>query len=123
MLFSVVTVALNSESTIGDTLTSVRSQQFEDYEHIIIDGASKDGTLDVVRSNQHSRLRWNSEPDGGLYDAMNKGLHMAQGDYVLFLNSDDFFLVPTPSHWLPRGSPKQMRTASLPMSNSYAWMG
>lgn len=91
MLFSVVTVALNSERTIGDALKSVAKQDFGDYEHVVVDGASRDGTLDVVKRHDHPRLRWMSEPDKGLYDAMNKGLRMARGDYVVFLNSDDFF--------------------------------
>jgi glycosyltransferase involved in cell wall biosynthesis len=91
MLFSVVTVALNSEKTITDTLVSVAAQSCVDYEHIVVDGKSRDGTLDLVEQNRHARLRCLSEPDQGLYDAMNKGIALAKGDYVLFLNSDDSF--------------------------------
>ena len=94
MLFSIVTVALNSQNTIADTLRSVASQSFNDYEHVIIDGASIDGTLSVIEAHRHDHLRWSSEPDKGLYDAMNKGLRQARGDYVLFLNSDDFLCNP-----------------------------
>jgi glycosyltransferase involved in cell wall biosynthesis len=94
MLFSIITVALNSEKTIADTLTSVATQNYVDYEHIVVDGSSTDSTLDLVEQNRHARLRWVSEPDQGLYDAMNKGIAMARGDYVLFLNSDDLFCRP-----------------------------
>jgi glycosyltransferase involved in cell wall biosynthesis len=90
MRLSIVTVCYNSATTIGDTLRSVEAQQFEDYEHIVIDGASTDNTLDVVRSARHPRLQVHSEPDKGIYDAMNKGLFKAKGDYVQFLNSDDY---------------------------------
>lgn len=91
MRFTVVTVCFNSEATIRDTLVSVAAQDYEDFEHIVIDGGSRDGTLDVVRGMAHARLEWMSEPDRGFYDAMNKGLRRATGDYVIFLNSDDYF--------------------------------
>jgi glycosyltransferase involved in cell wall biosynthesis len=91
MLFSIITVSLNSERTIGDTLKSVESQDCGDYEHIVVDGASTDTTLDIIEQHRHPRMRHNSEADRGLYYAMNKGLSLAKGDYVLFLNSDDFF--------------------------------
>ncbi len=91
MRFSIVTVSLNSERTISDTLRSVASQSFDDYEHIVVDGASRDGTLDLVRRHPDPRLRLISEPDDGFYDAMNKGARAARGDYVIFLNSTDYF--------------------------------
>jgi glycosyltransferase involved in cell wall biosynthesis len=90
MLISVITVCYNSARTIGQTLESVASQSFTDYEHIVVDGASKDDTMDVVEAHRHERLSAVSEPDKGIYDAMNKGLARATGDYVQFLNSDDF---------------------------------
>lgn len=90
-LISVITITYNASSTLGATMRSVRSQQFTDYEHIIIDGASKDDTLSVARGEATERLRILSEADSGLYDAMNKGLQMARGKYVLFLNSGDRF--------------------------------
>lgn len=90
MLFSVITVCFNSAHTIASTLSSVAEQDFADYEHIIVDGASTDDTVDVVRLHSSPKLRWLSEPDNGLYDAMNKGLRLAKGEYVLYLNSDDF---------------------------------
>lgn len=92
MRFSIITVCFNSERTIGDTLKSVAGQDWPDFEHIVVDGASTDGTMVVVEAHRHARLLTHSEPDQGIYDAMNKGLHLAKGDYVLFLNSDDFLL-------------------------------
>lgn len=91
MRITVVTVCFNAERTIADTIRSVLAQSHESYEHIIVDGASTDGTLALVRSLQHDRMKVLSEPDKGLYDAMNKGAALASGDFVGFLNSDDFF--------------------------------
>lgn len=90
-LVSVVTVAFNAAQTIEHTLRSVRSQRGVRLEHIVVDGASHDGTVERVRSSAHAPDVIISEPDRGVYDAMNKGLARAQGDYVGFLNSDDFF--------------------------------
>jgi glycosyltransferase involved in cell wall biosynthesis len=91
MRISVITVCHNAEKTITDTIQSILAQDFADYEHIIVDGASTDGTLDVVERLRHDKLKVVSEPDRGLYDAMNKGLALAGGDLIGFLNSDDFF--------------------------------
>lgn len=91
MKLSVVTVCLNSVHTIADTLESVRTQRHPDVEHIIVDGASTDGTLDVIRNARPPVARVISEPDRGLYDAMNKGIRLATGDYLGFLNSDDMY--------------------------------
>lgn len=91
MRFSVVTVCFNSETTIRDALVSVAAQDYEDFEHVVVDGSSRDGTVAAVRAMAHARLQWVSEPDRGVYDAMNKGLRLATGDYVIFLNSDDYF--------------------------------
>lgn len=88
-LISIVTITFNAENTLRRTMSSVASQTFRNYEHLIIDGASTDATLDIARSNPDARIL--SEKDRGLYDAMNKGLRMAKGDYVLFLNSGDTF--------------------------------
>lgn len=88
-LISIITITYNAAETIGVTMASVAEQTFVDYEHVIIDGASRDATLGIVRS--YAGVRILSEPDKGLYDAMNKGLHMAKGKYVLFLNSGDTF--------------------------------
>lgn len=90
MLFSILTPSYNSEKTIVDTLESVQKQSFANIEHIIIDGNSKDNTLRVVSDFSHvSKVV--SEPDKGIYDAMNKGVKMATGDVIGILNSDDVY--------------------------------
>lgn len=97
MKVSIVTVTYNSEATVRDTLESVLAQTYGDIEHIVVDGASDDHTLDIVQELEPvygGRLRWVSERDGGIYDAMNKGIDMATGDVVGFLNSDDYFTSP-----------------------------
>ena len=91
MKISVITVCYNAQQTIGETIASVAAQRWPDFEHIVVDGQSPDGTLAIVESHRHPRLRIVSEPDAGMYDAMNKGLRLAAGDYVGFLNADDFF--------------------------------
>lgn len=94
MKISIVTVSHNSESTIRSTLESVLAQIYADYELIIVDGASSDGTMEVVREFEPrfgDKLRYISEPDYGIYDGMNKGIAMASGDVIGFLNSDDYF--------------------------------
>lgn len=91
MKISVITVAYNSAATIRDTIESVLSQTHPDIEHIIIDGASEDGTMDVVNAYRDRIATIVSEPDRGLYDAMNKGIQLATGDVVGILNSDDFY--------------------------------
>ncbi len=91
-LISIVTITFNAAATLPATMKSVAGQTFNDYEHILIDGASTDGTLGIARSNPYMRIL--SEKDNGLYDAMNKGLRLARGKYVLFLNSGDTFRTP-----------------------------
>lgn len=91
-LISIVTITYNAGDTVGRTLDSVARQTFTDYEHIIVDGASKDGTLTVVAAAPApGRRRVYSEPDHGLYDAMNKGIGHARGTYLIFLNAGDKF--------------------------------
>jgi glycosyltransferase len=87
---SIITAAFNSEKTIYDTLQSVASQSYSNIEHIIIDGASKDSTLKVVSEFNHL-AQLISEPDNGIYDAMNKGIQLASGDIIGILNSDDVY--------------------------------
>lgn len=87
---SVVTVAFNSAQTIERTLESVAAQTYPHVEHIIVDGGSADGTMEIVRRFERSGLRWISERDRGMYDAMNKGLALATGMCVGILNSDDW---------------------------------
>lgn len=94
MKISIVTATYNSSSTVRDTIESVLKQSYQDYEYIIVDGNSKDNTIDIVaefKDRFNGRLRWVSEPDKGIYDAMNKGIEMATGEVVGILNSDDFF--------------------------------
>lgn len=91
MLFSIITVCYNAAATIEPTLKSVAEQSWADYEHIIMDGASKDATLEVCRRNASERTRIVSEPDRGIYDAMNKAMDMASGQYLIFLNAGDAF--------------------------------
>lgn len=94
MKISLVTATYNSEATIRDTIESVLNQTYKDIEYWIIDGGSTDGTIDIIQSYESiftGRLRWISEPDRGIYDAMNKGIEHATGDVVGILNSDDFF--------------------------------
>ena len=91
MKISVITVSYNSAATIVDTVRSVACQSHTDIEHLVIDGLSTDDTVKVVESNRHPNLVLSSEPDMGIYDAMNKGLARATGDIIGFLNADDFF--------------------------------
>lgn len=90
-LFSIITVSFNAAETIEPTLKSVNQQTFNDYEHLIIDGKSNDATLDIAKRYDRPELSIASEPDHGIYDAMNKGLKAAKGDYVIFLNAGDTF--------------------------------
>ncbi len=91
MKISVVTASFNSEATIGYTIESFLKQTHADKEMLVIDGVSRDGTLKVVESFASPDIRVISEPDKGVYDAMNKGFHRFSGDAIGFLNSDDTF--------------------------------
>lgn len=94
MKVSVITVTYNSFSTIEDTIKSVLRQTCPNIEYIVVDGASTDGTLDVIKQYEpqfKGRMKWISEKDKGIYDAMNKGIQMATGDVVGILNSDDYY--------------------------------
>lgn len=90
-LVSVITVTWNSARTIRDAIESVLSQDYASIEHVVIDGGSTDGTIDIVRSYGNKIGRFVSEKDGGIYWAMNKGLKLSRGSMVLFINSDDRF--------------------------------
>ncbi len=95
MKLSIITVTYNSGKTLRDTIESVLSQTYTNYEYIIVDGASKDNTIDIIKEYEpkfNGRMLWISEPDKGLYDAMNKGIRIATGDVVGTLNSDDFYI-------------------------------
>lgn len=91
---SIITPVLNRAETIEHVLTSVAAQSYRPIEHIIVDGGSTDGTVEIVESFSRSSqvpVRWISEPDRGMYDAINKGLRMARGDVLAYLNSDDLY--------------------------------
>lgn len=89
--FTVVTVCFNAQKTISKTVNSVLAQDYDNYEYIIIDGASTDSTLKILNSVRDDHLKIKSEPDKGIYDAMNKALDMSSGDFLIFLGSDDLF--------------------------------
>lgn len=94
MKVSIITATFNSVRTLNETIKSVLAQTYADIEYIIVDGASTDGTLDIIQKSAPlfgGRLKWLSERDGGIYDAMNKGIQMATGEIVGILNSDDYF--------------------------------
>ena len=91
MKISIITVCYNSATTIEKTILSVASQTYANIEYIIVDGNSKDNTLEILKKHENKILKWISEPDKGLYDAMNKGIAMATGDLIGILNSDDTF--------------------------------
>lgn len=91
MKISVVTICYNSVSLIEGTLKSVTEQTYPNVEYIVIDGASKDGTTEIIRRYEDRISYWVSEPDKGIYDAMNKGISAATGDYIIFMNAGDVF--------------------------------
>lgn len=86
-LVSVITVSCNAKYSIEDTIISVLNQSYKNIEYIIIDGASNDGTVDIIK--KYDSIIWISEPDNGIYDAMNKGLELCKGQWILFLGADD----------------------------------
>ncbi|MDL2265619.1 glycosyltransferase [Parabacteroides sp. OttesenSCG-928-G07] len=87
--FSIITITYNASRWLEDTILSILNQSYPHIEYIIIDGASTDGTVDIIRKYASKISYWISEPDKGLYDAMNKGLQAATGDYVWFINAGD----------------------------------
>lgn len=95
MKVSIITVCFNSERTIEDTLKSISCQSYDNIEHVVIDGGSSDRTVSIIENYKLHDLVFLSEPDQGIYDAFNKGLHFATGDIVGFLNSDDQFYSDT----------------------------
>ena len=89
---SIITACLNAESTIERTINSITEQTYHNIEHIIIDGGSTDSTLDIINTHDKRITYWISEKDGGIADAMNKGLAHANGDYILFIHADDYLI-------------------------------
>ena len=94
MLFSIITVTYNAAKVLRPTLDSVKAQSFRDFEYLVIDGASSDDTLQLVKDAGIATTSVWSEPDKGLYDAMNKALKKAKGEYLIFLNAGDAFATP-----------------------------
>lgn len=91
--FSIITISFNSEKTIERTINSVLAQTCKNYEYIVVDGNSKDATLDIIKKYEpmfEGRMSWKSEPDKGIYDAMNKGIRRSKGDIIGIVNSDDW---------------------------------
>ena len=94
MKISIITVCYNSASTIRDTFESVLRQTYSDIDYVVIDGNSNDETVSIIKEYEqrfNGKMRWISESDNGLYDAMNKGIKMAAGDIIGILNADDYY--------------------------------
>ena len=90
-LISIITAVLNNEKYLQECLDSLHNQRYKNYEHIIIDGGSTDKTIDILKKNENKIDYWLSENDKGIYDAFNKGMSLARGEYIGFLNSDDIY--------------------------------
>jgi glycosyltransferase involved in cell wall biosynthesis len=90
-LITIITVTLNSEKHLEECLESLHSQNYTNYEHVVIDGGSTDGTLEIIKKNDHRIDYWISKKDNGIYDAFNIGMDLARGKYIGFLNSDDVY--------------------------------
>jgi glycosyltransferase involved in cell wall biosynthesis len=98
---SIITVTYNCRDLLVKTIESVCNQSFKDFEYLVIDGKSTDGTIEVINRNLDKISYWVSQPDNGIYDAMNKGLQAATGDYVIFLNAGDTFFESTTLEKIP----------------------
>ena len=97
---SVITVTYNAEKTLERTVASVKEQTYPFIQHVIVDGNSADGTIDIIRRHANKKMKWVSEPDKGLYYAMNKAAVLADGDYLCFLNAGDTFHSDETVGWL-----------------------
>lgn len=91
MKYTVITVCYNNKIGLEGTIKSVIHQTYKDFEYIIIDGASTDGSIDIIKKYSNHISHWVSEPDKGVYSAMNKGIKIAQGEYIIFMNAGDTF--------------------------------
>lgn len=105
MKLSVITINLNDAKGLEKTINSVVSQTFSDYEFIVIDGQSKDNSVDIIRKNENKISYWVSEKDTGIYNAMNKGIREAKGEYCYFLNAGDILPSPDVFEKVFRGDP------------------
>ena len=94
MKISIITICFNAAGDLEKTIKSVRTQVFNDYEYIVVDGGSKDATSEIIKSNADVITKWVSEPDKGIYDAMNKGVKMASGEWIIMMNAGDYFAEP-----------------------------
>ena len=91
MKFSIITINYNNKDGLEMTINSVLGQSFQGFEYIIIDGGSTDGSIDIIKKYESRIDYWVSEPDNGVYNAMNKGIRKATGDYINFMNSGDAY--------------------------------
>lgn len=94
LTISIITICRNVADDLERTIRSVESQTFREYEYIVVDGNSTDNTLDVIKQHQSVITKWVSEPDKGIYDAMNKGIKMASGEWLIMMNAGDYFADP-----------------------------
>jgi glycosyltransferase involved in cell wall biosynthesis len=102
---SVIPVVYNAVATLEETILSVINQDFDNFEFIIIDGRSTDGTIEIIKKYQDKITLWISEPDKGIYDAMNKGIQNAKGEYVYFLGAEDVLI----DEWKDGSNPEYHR--------------
>jgi len=107
-LISIITIVFNGVDTLQKTIDSVALQTYRNIEYIIVDGASTDGTVDLIKTNGDAVNKWITEPDEGLYDAMNKGIDLATGDYLWFINSGDEVYHPTTVEEMIGGLPNAL---------------
>ncbi len=107
-LFSIITVTYNAEAFIEKTILSVLGQTYSEIEFILIDGGSTDNTMEIVKKYKDHHITWKSEPDKGLYDAMNKGMKIATGDYLWFINAGDTLHSPTTAEELADSIPGKL---------------
>lgn len=119
-LVTIITATYNAASTLLSCLESVRSQDYPNLQHLVIDGSSTDGTRDLLRVHAHEAVTWLSERDAGVYDAWNKGLRMAEGEWIAFLGADDIYLPGAVSAYMSMA-------AALPevnyLSSQVRWLG
>lgn len=106
---SVITVTYNAKETLGRTIASVSEQTYPYIQHVIVDGNSRDGTIDMIRAYANTKTKWISEPDKGLYHAMNKAAKLADGYYLCFLNAGDTFYSPDTVAQLMHEVDREMR--------------